>query len=263
MSVFFRMYQHLLPRARAWSLTIKKQLREFFEGLVPFQADFKLFIDQIYEDVDPELTRELEKWEKQFQLSGSGTDVERRQSLDAAWKAEGGQSPGYLQELLQKAGFDVYVHDWWYYVGLTRYTKNPNDYVGGGFPLSVFGEPNMFFGESEAYFGERFPGGGKLLVNKGPGVSYFKPTEYTGFGESKAYFGEPQAVFGETNGIRFEPKVYEIPSDPDYWPEFVYVGAETFPFFADVPAVRQTEFERMILKYFPANKWVILLINYI
>lgn len=263
MSVFFRLYQHLLPRARAWSLTVDKQLRQFFEGLVPFQEDYKLFIDQIYEDVDPSLTRELEKWEKQFQLSGSGPEADRRKALDAAWKARGGQSPGYLQSLLQSAGFDVYVHEWWYYVGATRFTRDPRMYVDAGFPLVVFGEPDVVFGEPEFVFGESFGGGGKLLVNKGPGISYYKPTKYNCFGEPETVFGEPEFVFGETNGIRFVPETYIIPDNPDAWPYFVYIGGENFPNFADVPAERQIEFERMILKYFPAHLWVILLVNYI
>ena len=262
-SVFFRIYQHLLPRARAWSITKKKQLREFFEGLVPFQEDYKLFIDEIYEDIDPEKTRELEKWEDQFQLSQSGTDTERRQSLDAAWKAHGGQSPGYLQGILRQAGFDVYVHEWWYYMGSTRVTRNPTLYVGDGAFTVVLGENDAVLGETAAVVGERSAGGGKLLVNKGLGVSYFKPTPATCLGEPDAVLGEPDAVLGETNGLRIVPKTYEVPNNPTKWPYFFYIGGETFPDFADVSIVRQIEFERMILKYFPAHLWGILLINYV
>lgn len=258
------MFQHLLPRSWALSIVVDKYLRKFFEGLTPFQEDFKLYIDKIFEDIDPEKTRELPKWEKQFQLSGSGIETERRQALAAAWKAQGGQSPGYLQGILREAGFDVYVHEWWYYDGPTRKTRNPNDYLDliVFAPASVFGEPDAVFGEPDAVFGEKISGGGYVLVNKGPGESYRIPSAASCFGEPGAVFGEPDAVFGETTGLRFVPKTYSIPTDPTLYPYFVYVGGETFPDLADVPLPRRIELERMILKYFPEQLWVGMLINY-
>ena len=79
----------------------------------------------------------------------------------------------------------------------------------------------------------------------------------------KSVFGEPEAVFGETFGIRFVPEVYKIPDDLTKFPYFAYIAGETFPASADVSAVRRIEFERMILKYFPAHLWIVLLINYV
>lgn len=262
MSQFFRIFQHLLPRSRAWRIVVDKMLRKFFEGLSPFQEDYKFFMDQIFEDIDPELTRELEAWEKQFQLSGSGLESERRMALDAAWKAQGGQSPGYLQGILRDAGFDVYVHEWWFFVGPTRFTRNPNVYLDGSYYNTVFGEPGAVFGEPPAVFGEENPGG-YVLVNKGPGASYLKALAWAGFGEPEAVFGEPEAVFGETTGLRFVAKEYVIPSDPAAWPFFVYIGGQTFPDLADVSSTRRIELERMVLKYFPEQLWVGMLINYI
>lgn len=264
MSKYFRIFQHLFPRSHAWRMIIDKFLRKFFVGLGPFQADYQLFMDEIFDDIDPEKTRELEAWEKQFQLSGSGTDTERRQAYAAAWEARGGQSPGYLQGLLRDAGFDVYVHEWWYYVGPTRYTRDPRVYLDSPFPLpgAVFGELECVFGEPEFVFGSANSSTGYVLVNKGPGVSYFKPTPANCFGETECVFGETGFVFGETSGLRFVPKEYPIPDDPTKWPYFVYVGAENFPEDVAVPAVRRIELERMILKYFPDQLWIGMLINY-
>jgi hypothetical protein len=264
MSQFFRIFQHLLPKSRAWRIVVEKQLREFFEGLGPFQADYKLFIDQIFEDIDPALTRELLKWEDQFQLSGTGNETERRSALDAAWKAQGGQSPGYLQGILRDAGFDVFVHEWWFFVGPVRMTRDPRDFLKGivPAPAAIFGEPEAVFGEPPAVFGATIVDG-FVLVNKGPGVTYAIPSPASAFGEPSAVFGEPEAIFGETNGFRFIPESFPIPDDPDKWPFFVYVGGATFPEKADVPIERQIEFERMILKYFPGQLWIGMLINYV
>jgi len=148
-------------------------------------------------------------------------------------------------------------------MGSTRFTRNPTLYVGDGAFTVVLGENDAVLGETAAVVGERSAGGGKLLVNKGLGVSYFKPTPATCLGEPDAVLGEPDAVLGETNGLRIVPETYEVPSDPTKWPYFFYIGGETFPDFADVSIVRQIEFERMILKYFPAHLWGILLINYV
>ena len=76
--------------------------------------DAKDFLDGVYRDLDPQYTRELARWEKQFALPSTNlTEEQRRERLDAAWKATGGQDPTYIQETLQDAGFDVYVHEWW------------------------------------------------------------------------------------------------------------------------------------------------------
>lgn len=263
MSKYFRIFQHLLPKSHAWRIIVEKFLRNFFEGLGPFQEDYQLFVDEIFEDIDPELTRELEKWEKQFQLSGVGTESERRQALDAAWKAQGGQSPGYLQSVLRAAGFDVYVHEWWYYDGLTRYTRDPRVYLTEtGLPLVCCGDPGAVCGDPGAVCGRSLSGEGYALVNKGPGVSYFIPLAFACCGEPEAVCGEPEAVCGETTGLRFVPKEYPIPDDPARWPFFVYVCGEIFPDPANVPAVRQIELERMVLKYFPAQLWIGMIINY-
>ena len=262
MSVFFRLFQHLLPRSFAWRMIVDKFLRKWFTGLVSFQERYKLFTDQIYEDLDPQLTRELPAWEKQFQLPGSGIETERRQALNAAWKAQGGQSPGYLQDLLQDAGFDLYVHEAWYYDGPVKRIRNPNLYIGDETYITVCGEPEAVCGEPEAVCGEKIEGG-YLLVNKGPGISYFKPSAFSCCGEPEAVCGEPEAICGEVTGIRFIPKEYQIPPGSGYWPFFVYVGAEYFPDLADIPSSRRIELERMILKYFPDQLWIGMMINYV
>lgn len=265
MSKYFRIFQHLFPRSHAWRMVVDKFLRKFFVGLGPFQADYQLFVDEIFEDIDPGKTRELPAWEEQFQLSSAGTESERRQALEAAWKARGGQSPGYLQGILRDAGFDVYVHEWWYYDGLTRYTRDPRVYLETDFflPGAVFGETECVFGEPEFVLGPDQVGIGYVLVNKGPGVSYYKPIPASSFGETECVIGETEFVLGEVFGLRFVPKEYPIPDDPDAWPFFVYVGGGNFPETADVSVDRRIELERMILKYFPDQLWVGMLIKYV
>lgn len=111
----FNVIKHLLPDATAWSLTIDKQLRQFFKALsVSVGDDFRQFYDDIYDDLNPQTTRFLDVWEKQFGLPNTIQNEQAcRDRLDAAWKALGGQSPRYIQDTLQGAGFNVFIHEWW------------------------------------------------------------------------------------------------------------------------------------------------------
>ena len=110
--IWLNTYKHLLPNARAWRVTIDKTLRRFFEGLTGLPEDAKQFYDLLLCDLDPQKTRELSAWENQFGLLDYIlTEQQRRDRLEATWKALGGQSPRYIQDTLQAAGFDVYVHE--------------------------------------------------------------------------------------------------------------------------------------------------------
>lgn len=107
-------FKHLLPRSEAWSLVQVKRLRDLFQGLVGSKDDFVDFMDGVWADMFPATTRELTAWEQAlgiFQLDLSEAD--RRTRLDGLWKATGGQSPRYIQDTLQGAGFNVYIHEWW------------------------------------------------------------------------------------------------------------------------------------------------------
>ena len=111
----FSLFKRLLPNGRAWAIIAEKRLRQFFDGLSAGVSDpvVKEFDDR-FNDLDPQLTTQLAQWEGQFALPNTGiTEQERRDRLQAAWSAVGGQSPRYVQDTLQAAGFDVYLHEWW------------------------------------------------------------------------------------------------------------------------------------------------------
>lgn len=136
--LFFRQIQHLLPRATAWRLTVDKTLRRLLVGMSEANSDVRDFIDALWFDLFPTTTRELGRWERQFGLTGTGTESERRLVYAATWAAQGGQSPRYLQDVIQAAGFPVYVHEWWWTVPVYRaqgvvlvtYSAGP-PFVGG------------------------------------------------------------------------------------------------------------------------------------
>lgn len=245
----FRILQHLLPRGEAWKTTIEKTLRRFFLGLSAQPEETRDFIDKVYLDLFPATARSvddpdpaeasgaLEEWESQFGLYPADlADVAaRRQALDAAWKAQGGQSPDYLQGILRAAGFDVYVHDWWS-AGPPYVARDPRSYVNqprlGTWRCQDL--PTTATKPTCSAFSSR-PRCNRFLVN------------------------DPHYLVNLDLTRRAPPPV---PDDPSKWPYFMYVGGASFPSHAFVPATRRDEFERLLLKLRPTHLWIVTLVDY-
>jgi hypothetical protein len=266
-------FKHLLPRARAWSLTRDKTLRSFFEGLSGAPISARDFIDKIYEDRDPQLTRELSAYEQQFALAASIlTTTQRRDRLAAAWSAQGGQSPKYIQDTLQAAGFDVYVHEWWvpsvaHPVGgsvnndVAPVARNPFTYINDGTAGLKFllydGGADAMDGGADAMDGATNAPPGYLLVNK-----IVFPYEDSA---SDGYSGmNDGAEMAQDNRVyrSYPSKNYVIPADTTKYPYFIYIGASTFPDQAIIPNSRRSEFEALCLKICPTEQWLGILVNY-
>lgn len=239
---FLNLFKHLLPRAKAWSITKKKKLRDFFDGLTGTPDDVRSFYDDIFLDIFPETTREIEYWENQFGITPSpcNSTSQRRQALISAWKAQGGQSPRYIQDTLQNSGFDVYIHEWW-----EPGTEPPL----GSHSCATPRDPGFWVNS-----------GGTLLVNK---ILVITPDYIPLCGEAEAECGEPNAGCGNYFDFINSYVEYTVPTDQSKWPYFFYLGGATFGTFADIPLCKKEEFERFVLKIKPTQTWVVLLVNYI
>jgi hypothetical protein len=240
-ALFFRIFQHLLPRGAAWKVTIAKTLRSFFLGLSEQPAVAKGYIDDVYFDLFPATTRELNEWEKQFGLeltdmTSAPAVVAGRLALAAEWAATGGQSPSYIQGVLQTAGFDVYVHDWWS-SGPPYVARDPRDYTD----LPLIG----------------------LYQCTGDAFRYTSQPQCSGLPtqpQCNAFLAnDPHYLVNKDLTRRAPPPV---PDDDTKWPYFLYVGGETFPDHAIVDITRRAEFERLILKLRPLELWIVTLIDY-
>ena len=109
----FNTFKHLFSRSQAWRL-VASPIKEYIKGYSYFPATIRDFIDNIWNDIFPSKTRELEKWEQQFNLSQSGTVQERIDNLSGRWSAQGGQGFDYLQDLIHNSGYpQVFLHEWW------------------------------------------------------------------------------------------------------------------------------------------------------
>jgi len=270
---FLRLYQHLLPDGRAWRTTVNKRLRQFFEGLTVIPEGVKESADSVWEDLLPETTDKLDDWERQFGLSGNVVDEQaRRERLAATWLSlAGGQDPRYIQDTLRASGFNVYVHEWW----------EPSTPPTPGSPADPIARNPILWlrreftgvslrvdcGELLAQCGEQFAGAGNgteplgyPLVNK---ILESVPDLFTLCGEAVAEAGEVAASCGNYAELKEVPKTYIVPSDPDKWPYFLYIGGETFGTMAQVDPKRRDEFEALCLKICPTQQWLGVLVEYI
>lgn len=266
--------KHLLPTARAWRLIVDKQLRQFFDGLgEAVGQDAEDFIDGVYTDLDPQLTRALDKWETQFALPASGlTEQQRRDRLDATWKALGGQDPRYLQDTLQAAGFDVFIHEWWEPTSrVTGGSVNNDDVPVARNPLLVLSDDEVTYlteaGEALAEAGEAIMEAGNTvdirgypLVNK---ITESIKNVISLAGEAVMEAGEVEAEAGQFDGFIFAEKAFPIPTDPGLFPFFLYIGGATYPELAQVDPKRRNEFETLCLKICPTEQWLGILAEYV
>lgn len=270
---FLRLYQHLLPDGRAWRTTINKKLRQFFEGLTVIPDGVKESADSVWLDLFPETTDKVSDWERQFGLSGNVVeDADRRARLAATWRSlVGGQSPRYIQDTLHASGFDVYVHEWW--EPSTPPTpgspgnptaRNPLLWLRREFTkvnlLVECGEATALCGEPFAEAGNSLEPLGYPLVNK---IRQTVPNLVALCGEEIAEAGEPEMLCGNYFEFIDTLKEYIVPSDPDRWPYFLYIGGETFGELAQIDPKRRDEFEALCLKICPTQQWLGILVEYV
>jgi hypothetical protein len=238
MSLHFRAFEHLVPRALAWRLGLGKQLRRLFEGLVPSFEREREFADDVFNDLFPSTTRELEEWENQYGLEPAPSDIEatRRLALAAEWAATGGQSPAYIEGVLQTAGFDVYVHEWWA-SGPPYVARNPHDYTD----LPLIGTVQCSELSDQVECSEN---------------------DLPGQGQCDALLANDPHYFVNLDLTRRAPPPIPATNITGLWHFFLYIGGETFPDLAVVPVARRAAFERLVQKLKPSQQWIVTLVTY-
>jgi hypothetical protein len=106
--------RHLLPDSIPWRLVVERTLKKYLRGIATVGSDVVAFTDDIYDDLWPDLTRELQEWLDQFGIDywPWSNDDDMRAYLDFRWGEDRGISPKHLQDKLRAAGFTgAYVYD--------------------------------------------------------------------------------------------------------------------------------------------------------
>lgn len=229
-----RPFSALFPAGHAWSspsTSILKRLAGVFNAKLTEAASD---VHAVFEDSFAETTRELSSWENELGLREGPTTFARRSAIDAALKSDGGQSLTFLQNILQSAGFNVWVHTCW-----------------ASESLAVRRDPRVYANPPEY--------GTELCTDQ---VSWGQP-QCT----SVQLWDQPQCN-GVVRGVNYfnnitlqDDYVPPIPNDSVFWPFFIYVGGETFPEYAEIDMSRYDELMRLICRHRPLRHWVVLLVQ--
>lgn len=232
----FTVFQNLLPRALAWRTTVATQLRQYVEGLANWAGEIRTFIDLVYLDLFPTSTRELPQWEDQFALVSSGTEAIRRARFGAAWQAQGGQSPDYIETQMQLAGFGVWLYEWWE-SGPPYVARDPRDFTT---------QPLIGFYQCEDDASAEWE-----CFDPGPGDPIAPHCD-------DSLGNDPGYIVNLDLTRRAPPPV---PDDPDYWPYFLYIAGPVFPELAYVDGTRLDELKEKILQLRPTQQWIVLMVQ--
>ena len=237
--------RHLLPKSLPWNLVHDRDYLKLIKGITPSLDAARGEADGVWADLFPQTAGllALDTWERQFALftATALTTQERRDRLDGAWAALGGQSPKYIQDTLQSHGFDVYVHEWW-------------DAAPNGYPVPKDPRDHLKseYGGTDA--------DGHLLVNVIRTSVIF---DEIGAGESWAEAGEPRAESGYYGGYTIGRVGYGYVGPDIYHPYYLYIGGQTFPNVVNIPIARKEEFEHLCQKICPAQQWLVLRVDYV
>lgn len=258
-------FNALLPggRVSAMQAIAVKMLRD---SCVSMYDDLYLFIDGIWKDlgsIDGNEMREdaIINWEKQFGLKPAPSDTlqNRRDAIEAAWGLVGSCGPGYIEEALQRAGYDVQV------------TEN--------IPATSLGEVNLIQfaahvtalqyaahgGATQSQFGEitsgdigYLLGNGYLLLDDGTFVDPVQTPQGTA-SATTTYF----ANHGGASQKYFSPfGTSQYGSGGTDW-SFVFIIEAIGGGIAEIPTQRKASFEREVLRLKPAHLAVFMRVRYV
>jgi hypothetical protein len=248
----------LLPRSWFWQSATSK-----LDGVWTVIADqanaIKLRMQQVIRDAYPRFTSKLDDWEEELGLPTnlSLSEDERRERIEGKLFQNNTGSLASIQEKLQRYGFDLYVHA--PYQG--GQFVNPNDYLASAAtPPKVLTLGSATLGSEQARLGaisalpEGYP-----LVN----IAYYLAQPVLTLGS--ATLGSSTARLGAKIDVPYivpSRNAYQIPTDPDKFPFFIYIGGASFGEFTTISNSRRFELERLLLQITPKHIWKGMLINY-
>lgn len=232
----FDTLQRLLPRGRAFQLSNNKSLTKLFRGIALAAEDAKAFVDSVYLDQFAATTREIRELEREHGLPPAVTEADARLHVAAERARVRNLSPYSLQKTLQDAGFNVYVHECWNQYGAIR---NPRLRVD----VTRFGRHPMRSPSSPNVVQMR----GRTDIDGNPIAQHVMNTE------------APEQNVALNKTLQRQP-IHRPSTNHDDWVGYFYIGAESFPAKAVVPAARLEELWFWVMRCRPLHLIPVLLV---
>ncbi len=257
----------LLPEGSLWRPAEGMGLDLFLKGMGENEERVRQFLADLAYIRDPDLTIILSDLEKEYGIKTNNniSETDRRDQLASimyARRANG--SRDFLQDQLQRAGFDLYVYD-------NAPAVDPDNLI--------FGQAQMYCGDTLAQCGEPLAQcsdfDGELIVNGDIGTTTIDYLVLCG--ETLAQCGEATALAGNYSGVTIEPIEYEVPDGigtevERWWNMIFFVGGEVVRDgagaiisieFVDIPIQNRKTLRQLVLKYKPMHSWAAVAVNWI
>ena len=239
LSFWKRIVGFMLPKSRAFSIDVSgKKLSQFFEGIASLPKVVHDHVSEIFLDLIPSSTTKVTDWSQHFGYPRSVSVS----TLEMEWSDGGGQSPEAIQNKLQAAGFNVFVHEFWEPGVSPISVRNPIPYIDVQYTIDA----------------THFQSGENLLVNK-------QQIALKNFAvqcdEEDIQCDDADVQCDEWNGLFLINRGYVVEDDADLYPYYWYVCAETWPDPALVADDDLDELERLIYKYKPLHTRVVLIVD--
>lgn len=227
----------LFPDASLFSSIKDRPFTKFIYSLGTAPKDAHDQNGQNFTDIIPSETTRADDWSDQFGATGTLTTAQ----LEARFAEEGGQSPNYLQEQLHAAGHTgLFLHEWWVPGSSPVTARNPIPYINDGQPNNLYVNP------VDSTYDDR-PQCGDNPNSHQCGQEIFYPLTST--------------YCGETDGIKYEEKIYAHPDVADDYPYYFYVCGETWPDPAPVTNEELVDIKRIIYKIKSINQRCVLIVS--
>ena len=245
----------LMPNGKAFNFPYGLDIQKLHLALCKEPERLVIYGDAIRDAGNPGTIPDdfICEWEAFLGLRCDSTLTmeQRHQRIIGRYVSVGGQAKDYVKNVLNQAGFDVYVYENIPSEGQKTYTCLMGDkYLG-----------DALCGEFSDRIDPRTIPDGTLIVGS-PDYTLEKVYVATMGG---AYLGDTvMGGLGDFQGARLIETVYSIPADSTRYIFFWFIaGSNGYFDTVDLPIERKNDFVELILKIKPAHTWCVANINWI
>jgi len=238
--------QRRLPTGRAWNGEVMKGVLNGISSEFNTAEDNATAIADINNIL---FNDKLEAWQNVLGLIPAGTLTEQNNDVVRKLRDIGGITAQDIEDSLQAAGFDVYVH-------LNHFEGTDDQFLLGGASqlggAAYLTAPKVYGIDPRPY------------LNSSSDFSLGNPGSFLG----SAYLQTPRQSNIVVNSIlasedeKYRSSITDTAAQIN-WQYIFFIGGQTFGTSTDVDTDREAEFRRLILELKPLGMMVILLINYI
>lgn len=260
--MFNKLIRLLLPESWFWQSSTS-ELGKLWQVIASTADNAKNYLLNTVRDATIATTQELDKWEEELNLpfNSTLTEQERRNRITGKLLQNNNGSINSIQAKLQAYGFNLFVHSPYQNGSLV----NPATYLSTASStpatLSLADDDAVLAGENTFLNYQSTLPQGYPLVNID-----FKISTYTiSLADDDAVLGGDNAVlnYAITPAVISEERIqYTLPTDPNQYQYFIYIGDSQFGNFATISKARRNELEQLLLQITPCHIWIGMLITY-